>query len=553
MRKKEAPPNLAALMELRPGPRALLRGALFALTAAALACAAGLWAPLGLPEPPAHESGLLAVLLAAALALASRAGISADEVWPLGAAARLLRRLDARALALFALGFTALVGAAAARRYDAFQARAYDLAIFDQAIWATTHGRFLFSSLKGDIALLGDHFSPALALFAPLYWVAPDPRALVAAQAAALALGAFPLFALARKSLGGGALAALFPLAWLAAAPVRNLALYDFHPESLAAPALLGAVWALHEKRWAALAALAALVASCKESSALALVGLGLYAGLALRAFRPAAALALAGAVVFAVDVGVLMPHFAGRATAYTGRYAALGSGLSQVLLAPLLRPWEVLERLVWPTVKLEGLLRQLLPYGFAGLGAPAALAASLPNWLVNAMADYPPMHNTSFQYHAETMAFIAAASAAGAGAIARRWPSRRRLLGLAMGLCALAQAGRPELSRLWRTPVTPRHAAMAKLLSELPPQAAVSADSASATHAAHRFGLFHFPEGLDRADVVAVDESVGDHRWHSSAEEREAALASLPSRGFALAAEVDGFRIWMRPPRDGR
>jgi hypothetical protein len=70
-------------------------------------------------------------------------------------------------------------------------------------------------------------------------------------------------------------------------------------------------------------------------------------------------------------------------------------------------------------------------------------MAAALPNWLVNAMADYPPMHNVSFQYHAETMAFLAA----------------------------------------------------------VPPEDAVSADSASATHLAHRFVLFHFPEGLDRAD----------------------------------------------------
>jgi hypothetical protein len=62
-----------------------------------------------------------------------RAGIAPEEVAPLGAATPLLRRVDLRAVALFGTAFALLVGATAARRCDASQARAHDLAVFDQA------------------------------------------------------------------------------------------------------------------------------------------------------------------------------------------------------------------------------------------------------------------------------------------------------------------------------------------------------------------------------------------------------------------------------------
>ena len=59
---------------------------------------------------------------------------------------------------LIALAASVLI-AVAVRRHRTFQT-GFDLGIFDQALWNTAHGRLLFSSLKGDTILLGDHFDP---------------------------------------------------------------------------------------------------------------------------------------------------------------------------------------------------------------------------------------------------------------------------------------------------------------------------------------------------------------------------------------------------------
>ena len=59
----------------------------------------------------------------------------------------------------------------------------FDLAIFDQAVWHMSRFETPASTISGYSNILGDHFYPILALFAPLYWIAPAPETLIVAQA----------------------------------------------------------------------------------------------------------------------------------------------------------------------------------------------------------------------------------------------------------------------------------------------------------------------------------------------------------------------------------
>ncbi|MCS7002126.1 MAG: DUF2079 domain-containing protein, partial [Dehalococcoidia bacterium] len=100
------------------------------------------------------------------------------------------------------MAYTTVFGALSILRHEALNSNAYDLAIFDQAIWNTSRGRWFAVSIKlEDLTnpiLLGDHFSPALALLAPVYWVWSDVRALLIVQTLLFAVGAFPIYRLAR-------------------------------------------------------------------------------------------------------------------------------------------------------------------------------------------------------------------------------------------------------------------------------------------------------------------------------------------------------------------
>ncbi len=99
--------------------------------------------------------------------------------------------------------FTAGFGALSVLRHLAFNTGRFDLGNMVQAVWSTAHGDILeVTNLRGEqISRLGVHFDPILAAFAPLWWLWPDPSLLLVSQAAAVSLGALPLYALARKHL----------------------------------------------------------------------------------------------------------------------------------------------------------------------------------------------------------------------------------------------------------------------------------------------------------------------------------------------------------------
>src|SRR3984957_13696217 len=74
----------------------------------------------------------------------------------------------------------------------------FDLAIFDQGMWLTTHFHVPFVTVMGR-NLFGDHTSFVLLLFAPFYRLFPEPQGLLVLQTLLLAGPAVPIYILARK------------------------------------------------------------------------------------------------------------------------------------------------------------------------------------------------------------------------------------------------------------------------------------------------------------------------------------------------------------------
>src|SRR5690554_2974627 len=88
-------------------------------------------------------------------------------------------------------------------RYAGFNAGMLDLGNMAQAIWSATQGRPLMYSDPAGVSLsrLTGHVELIYFLFAPLYALWPDPRLLLIAQAALFALGAIPVYRMARRRL----------------------------------------------------------------------------------------------------------------------------------------------------------------------------------------------------------------------------------------------------------------------------------------------------------------------------------------------------------------
>src|SRR3954454_16564527 len=196
------------------------------------------------------------------------------------------------AMAAYATGFTAL----SSLRHESFETGRFDLGNMVQAVWSTAHGRPLrVTNLRGDqVSRLAAHFDPLLVAFAPLWWIWPSPHMLLAVQAILIALGALPVFWLARKHLDSEAAATGFGLAYLLFPATQWLTLNEFHPVALACPFLLFAVWYLDEDRLLPFSLFALLAMLTKEEIPLVVAGMGVSYAVTRRR-RVGAAIAGAG------------------------------------------------------------------------------------------------------------------------------------------------------------------------------------------------------------------------------------------------------------------
>ncbi|MEV6153131.1 DUF2079 domain-containing protein [Nonomuraea sp. NPDC052129] len=280
-----------------------------------------------------------------------------------------------------------------------FKAGAYDLVIFDQAVRSYSQFRLPIAIVKGvhngfgpDFSTLGDHWSPILALLAPLYWLFDGPATLLVAQAVLLAAAAVPLWVFTRRALGPGAahlVAVAYTLSW----PVVETVAFDFH-EAAFAPLLTAVLLERHQAGKRVGVVTAALALLCvKEDMGLLVAGFGLVL-LAQRGWRVLGGAFVAGGAAYTwLASQVLIPLFGGRADYYWA-YGALGPDMRGVAHTVLTDPLAVLAQLGSPPVKLVTLALLL---GITLLAAPLSpllimavpllaermLASSFPNWWV--------------------------------------------------------------------------------------------------------------------------------------------------------------------------
>lgn len=264
----------------------------------------------------------------------------------------------------FLLGFAAYCGALVVR-HAWFQTSAWDLAIFDQAVFLIGRGLPAHSSLLG-YHILGDH--GALVLY-PLGWMSrliPSPALLFVGQSLALAGSVFPLAALARRrGLSGMSIAA--SLAAILLYPVVfNSAIFDFHPETFAFPLVVQVLWFLERSEprdgWRVLGLLL-LALTCKLGLTLLVLGLGCWVFVQGRRVLGGAISAL-GLVWFFVISCWLIPHFGGDEAQLLRHgskfgFKALGASASDMAWMQIVR--QLLSQ-IFSFSSVEYLLLLLLP-----------------------------------------------------------------------------------------------------------------------------------------------------------------------------------------------
>ncbi len=377
-----------------------------------------------------------------------------------------------------------------------------------------------FSALRGDqISRLAAHFDPILGALAPLWLVWPSPDLLLVVQATAIAIGALPVFWLARKHLDSERAALGFALAYLLYPATEWLTLNEFHPVALACPLLLYALWFLDEGRLLPFAAFGLLAATTKEEIALVAAGLGIWYALAHGRRLEGAAIAVAATAVALFAIEIVIPHFnRGGSSSFFSRYGEVGGSPGGILRTAVTDPWKIVTTAATGR-GLGYLARLVLPLGLLVVFAPLLLLAAIPELAINLLSATTAQTSIRFHYTAGLIPILFGTAVLGAGRLVR---SRPHLAApLATGALALALASNYALGAipLWRYfPGGEQHEAYAAQVTEhdriaahalrlIPGHAVVSATNTLGAHLSARNRLLSFPYIQD-ATWIAADET---------------------------------------------
>ncbi|HEY8112127.1 MAG TPA: DUF2079 domain-containing protein [Actinomycetes bacterium] len=283
-------------------------------------------------------------------------------------------------LAAVAAALYVTIGALAYARYTL---GSYDMVIFDQAMRSYAHFGLPVSIVKGvhdglgqNFSILGDHFSPILALLTPLYWVYGHPVTLLFVEAVLFAAAVPAVWLAARRAVGvvgGYLMAGVFALGW----PLIVASARGFHEVAFSVPLMAWALERLLAGRYRQAAALALALLLVKEDMGMLVGVFGLL--IALRGGREHRRLGLvvaaAGPIALAFIMFVLIP-LGGGSSGYYWLYDQLGTGPIQAFGHVILHPLDTLSIAITPERKWHMLLWLVGPLLLLPLLSPITVLA---------------------------------------------------------------------------------------------------------------------------------------------------------------------------------
>ncbi len=406
-------------------------------------------------------------------------------------------------------------------------ANAWDLGNYNQALYTFDFNGKLFVWTSDIIAnpsgsLFGIHFSPIFFLLALPYFTYPRPETLLVIQSIAIAIGAVPMYWLARDHLTSRRLALLFSLSYLASPALMGVNWFDFHPEAFIPTSLLFVIYFFLTQKWVKLTLSSLFSLTIMGEVGLLVSALGLLF-LLRRGFRrpaylqggrrvtfAATGLVVAGVVWFAVSSATILifnpaAPFVRSASPF---WSVLGaSNVVSVPLAAVTNPVRAFEALSFDAgYKALYVILMLGSFGFLSLRRPSSLLPSLV-WLAPAMlSNYAIYYLIGFQYSALVIPFVAYGSIEGAKKLLSAITIKKLTAVLILCVTIGFVVGNPFLSPRFTTPawfstglpnITPRDTVAIGFTKIIPGDASVLADN------------FIFPLVSSRPNAYTIQASI--------------------------------------------
>jgi uncharacterized membrane protein len=346
-------------------------------------------------------------------------------------------------LAVLSLAAAILYGACEFLQFATFRSGTYDLVIFDQAVrsyshfhWPVSIAAVVHRGFGTNFALLGDHFSPILALLAPLYWIHSGPQTLLVAQALLFAAAIPPLWVFVRRELGSSWAAYCVAVGYAISWPVAQAVSFDFH-EVAFAPVLTAVLferWSayrLGRARWWHVVLPAIGLLLVKEDMGLLVAGFGL--AVLVKSIRTKQARLLGagfvagGLVAIVLTTDVILPAFGSNPKFYW-QYGQFGPNVPSAAWDMLTHPLLTANTFVSPADKVHTMVCLAGLAAFLGLLSPWLLVV-VPVLADRMLADQPHWWGMDFHYNAFLIIPVLCGGVDAVARLARwtrRWPWHR-------------------------------------------------------------------------------------------------------------------------------
>ncbi len=445
---------------------------------------------------------------------------------------------------VFFLIYAAIMTWVGFERHLALETRAFDLGIFAQAVWNTLQGDFLFSSIKENINLMGDHVSPILLVTAPFYAIWPDPRTLVLLQAVAAASSFFPLALIARDKLRDRSWVLILLLMFFFYQPMRAALHEDFHPEVLAEPFLWWAFFFLDRGKTDRFLACLAVAVTGKENFLGVAFMLGFYALVWKKMRWTGVAVMFLSVTVLLWETKWLVPRLSGTAYFYGGNYARMLADPIHGIVLKLLSAESA-----------EYAFKIFVPFLFMPFFDLPTLLLVFPVLFQNLLSGNGAMRSFNYHYVTGMTPFLFIATIFAAARLRDRHAWFRKhwaLTGFLLLFAAILRSGPSEYWYFWnsRSHRTPHTEMVRKKLKEIGPEARVLTHNSLIPQICNRKYIYQFnynpaPDKLAFASEYEPDLVIWDQSWwEPGTEALETTLEKFRGAGYSVDFERDGFYV---------
>jgi uncharacterized membrane protein len=489
-------------------------------------------------------------------------------------ARRLLRSRHVWGVGLLSLGVGGAQAAIGIQQYRQFRLGGYDLVIFDQAIRAYSRFGLPISQMKdvhnpGQVtagyghafSILGDHFSPILAVLAPLYWLWNNPQVLILAQAALFACAVPFAWLFTIRSLSSVVAAYFVAFAFGISWELQEASAAGFHEVGFFVPlcAQMLERYQAGRLRQAVIAAGVLLLVKEDAGYVVAMFGLVVLLGRS-RARRQrwvGAGLLVGGVAVAQLVLHLWIPALGGRSDYYWywTRLSATPS-MKDAVLRVILHPAYAAQVATTPSVKVSTFWWLVVPLLLMCFGSPLVLLAA-PLVAERAFSNDPGHWGLGPQYNAFLAPILVLAAVDAVRRLTGFAPERRAYLArraavvwaLAVAVIAawtswttfpLGQALRPSD---WQSNAFQR--AQTAAVAIIPNGANVEADDNISTHLS------------SRTNVVLLDQTPHLREWvvlqtfatefPLTQDQLRARVAWLLAHGYRQAFEQDDVYVFRK------